>query len=167
MMGRAASIVSIVSQELYSSPRANVARGGCTGRFVSVMVELPHQYPPSPSPPVSLSPLVGIAVHPAEAKEHTGPGGEDTAAGAGQRREDHPAETAGVRGHQPHHPHTGEETHTPPPPPSKAPHGQERGKITAGWWDKTLLEFQGEQLCSFLNLNIEAHRHLDDTTGAG
>lgn len=40
--------------------------------------------------------IAGIAVHPAEAKEHTRPGGEDTAAGSGQRREDHPAKTAGI-----------------------------------------------------------------------
>lgn len=38
--------------------------------------------------------VAGITFHPAQAKEHPGPGGTDTAAGSGQRREDHAAQTA-------------------------------------------------------------------------
>lgn len=53
--------------------------------------------------------ISGITFHPAEAKEHPGPRGTDTAAGSGQRRKDHAAETVGFGGHQPHHPHAGEE----------------------------------------------------------
>lgn len=61
--------------------------------------------------------VAGIAVYPAQAKEHTRPGGEDTAAGSGQRREDHLAKAAGIWGHQPYHPHTGtEESFTLTPP---------------------------------------------------
>lgn len=40
--------------------------------------------------------VAGIAVYPAQAKEHTRPGGEDTATGSGQRREDHLAKAAGI-----------------------------------------------------------------------
>ncbi len=49
----------------------------------------------------------GPAVHPAQAQVYPRPRAEDPPAGAGQCREDDPAEAAGVGGDDPHHPNAG------------------------------------------------------------
>lgn len=74
--------------------------------------ENPLSYAPAEPHAVCSGPPAGPVVHSQEAEAVSRAGGAPAVARPGQRWEDHSAETASSRRHQPHHTHTSINAHT-------------------------------------------------------